>query len=1544
MSQESLESSLSQNAGILITELSQLLRVPNDQNNTRVEQLLNALDEAQKSGTLNEGQKQRIASLRDKHTKLTNSGAPSELSPAPVDTQNPVQEASHAQPSAPAEQQTQQVENNTDLHRLLMDAWGSFREVSNSSGTVLGRLNALRILDGYISLLSQSASGLNDPQKASLIDLEAKIAQLKPELVSLASNRIDEIVNDVLQNELDLDAYLGENSSASAGILSAELEGLSDTAQSVLGITINPELQSKIERVMELLENAANKTPRTSENKDNAQIKETEERARTQISLVKQFFTEVKSLDFDPNKMFPITENGIIRHYTIDLLLTLVVVNQTEIEHSYQVLQSVPDSTLKTELFSQRAILEELRKYIEIFKNIDAFAQDVSGNKIDRAAYDSRRAQLELQISSVTDPTIKKNLTERLSRIQAPQESKNVNHKVEFIQKLRQIKSNINVLNTQERKWEYLDSIEGIKTGLTALEFIQGCLLEYGESLSQREQSFVNEIIELVKNRNKDLAIQNYSEWENLIGRYPWVQELNNLVSIDLNAINQIDQYDLLYDKAKSLVSTLSDKVKSLPEALKPVIEKQNLYFDRLNKFFTELSKIRDRVWITEIAQKVWIKKIESLLKSDLSALVSVSDIEKAIINLNNVLNEFEVEINNLPSNLTPISDREKQYFTDRRNLLLQLLERLQALKLLKDNEIKIDKFRINLNNATRDWQTLKERIPANRKEMRSRGLSLKQMNALREDLISEYQRIDQTGILKKTGDEDIDREITQFVDNAKGLIEFRTLELLKLPDPKVMSIEEVVEELTTDTAIYDSDRFLSLKNRYEAALSEETDLFKQSLLKDAVALTSAAIAGTSRKKDFASNLNRVLKPFAGDNGTMQTLAMLFYKESRNEVQIKDILENKVEIDSRAVQMWRYIIARIKHDPKVGGINNSGIFVERDQNNEVLFDDYSGYVLKSPSESEPAYQARLKNIKAAVTLQDRHALESLVPNVTNMTTEEYKELIDSLLKQDNIKPKMKISANAVVRQKNGETDLEYKNRLLRISEIGNQEFKYGSLNEHVVDDFVEFINLCFEDISSQRESILRNFFKTFGAKSMGYIPHLMRGTTRGHGFSPGEELKKDEAVYDNPYALRLYKATRYDRLTFARYMGRFMYMDKDQFIALAAQNYDKRNQLARTQSAEEFYELVELYYHSRFGSKLPLWITDSRKLFRARSTNHLPHIHLQHESYGLKYLWDKIRGKNHHDLEKHNIAEIKKVADVNIFDNAIISLDDSVFPLLPDFVANVMDLELQARELRRKLSQATTQAEVDNVNSDIDKFIEIYKNQGYFASGLFEELKKSPDKRDRMKMLSTFYGQRILLGGQESSNVTTDQYELAAERMEQMFDEIDKPMKADLGEAEAKSMMKNWCDGFIGKVKLIPGKHHLLFAPLTCEYLTNILHNYEKGHDLQDVNLLYRELMSKYIKAGGLPSYLYDEVVRLMGGNENKAPDYCIFAPRDPYRISYMRKLWEVENEENRSISYRLQRLIPFYSPKHSYRPPYEHEAEVGKDTTSGAKDEAKKH
>lgn len=658
----------------------------------------------------------------------------------------------------------------------------------------------------------------------------------------------------------------------------------------------------------------------------------------------------------------------------------------------------------------------------------------------------------------------------------------------------------------------------------------------------------------------------------------------------------------------------------------------------------------------------------------------------------------------------------------------------------------------------------------------------------------------------------------------------------LETKDPSSMTPGELAR---ASAMVYteNSEWAQRVKNEYIRKKSREEDQVRRARNELIADMPAAELAGDSQKRDWATDYNKVIGPIVDRGVTLNHVYNALFvkpKEDGTRNTEEDVLEGRLEIDTRTIDLWNYIIGRIKGKLEYDGIPKAVVEV-----GEVL-EDYG---------SSPVSGGILYDATGGIELDD---------------------IVNSK------KHKINNPQGKYIIQFEGESDREYQSRLRRIKEL-DQDFSYRNLIEYATENFEAQLKLIFRDIDPEKRSIAIDFFKTFGAKTVGYQPHLMRATTRGHGFAITEKSPSDESRFINPFALIMYNATRYANLKLARYMSRYYLVPKEEFTKLVSQISGKDKRVA-----ELAWDVMAAYRKAIWDGDTPEWVEKGRDLFRGNNP------------------------------------------DINI--------DGTIFPVLPEMVINITLVENEKRLLLQGLNNGSI-SEQQFIN-EVKNFVSKYEPQGY-ASGSIDTV----DSIESAKKALTMFGQNKIVKGE----VDPGQYNLAAEAVDKMFKFFEKPM-SELSHKAAKEKFGEWMSAIIGKAKLVPGNHQLLFVPFTCEVITTICNVYEHRNDRTLVNNLFIDLMEELEGAGGVPTYAKREVFAQLGGKHGhapkKAPRYMTRYSNDILTAIYRSILWKFESRDRKDIGTRLKRLIPFYSGSetkmfdYALESPYEEHIEKSEDTT----------
>lgn len=675
-----------------------------------------------------------------------------------------------------------------------------------------------------------------------------------------------------------------------------------------------------------------------------------------------------------------------------------------------------------------------------------------------------------------------------------------------------------------------------------------------------------------------------------------------------------------------------------------------------------------------------------------------------------------------------------------------------------------------NLRRRLVRWELIKSLVPKDRKESESLAFyrnKLVQIQAqdaalaqqLREMRFAEHSAGEALGVIARLINEEyasLTRSSGRFLEKRgiptlDALIESTTNEFARFrdivaeyiapPEPSTMSLKEVAEYMS------EHPEAANIAN-YAAEFERKLEIYKEEPERSFAVLLAAAakalVVGSPAKKDWSTDVNAVIAPAARMNLDFERLTTAFLRTDGRVISNEEIARGAIGVEIRAIEMWDYIVARIKHKPDYGGLSSA---VGQRASGE-LFDATNKYLPQRSGESNVAYQRRLARIK--------------------------------------------------------ESDGVY---------------SYTSTTGNTADDFTEHIKLVFDDIPSEQRDILIMFYKAFAAKSAAYVGGpLPTGQTRAHGMPVGATSVKDESRYLNPFSLRLYQSTRYAALMTHRSLFRFAMVDRGVFLKLLAIHKDQKKF-----DGEAVYDLFTAWIKVNYGT-IPEWVKYTRSITALRDDG-----------------------------------------------PPLLNLMDTIYPTVPEVFTHTMGLDHEKSLLIAQLNAGQISRSV--FDTRVRQIVERYQHQGYFDYSQLKKAMRANDGRgDTLQMLQAMRGRKLLFSSKTGDTVNLDlgQYNTSATAIEEMFDIFDtRPQTSDPGLTDGQIItdVLKWCSGYIGKAKLIPGPHHLLFAPMTCEYIARLMHAYQFAGNEREVRALFKKLMREVVlNAEGLPLYSKEEVARLFGG------------------------------------------------------------------------------
>jgi hypothetical protein len=286
------------------------------------------------------------------------------------------------------------------------------------------------------------------------------------------------------------------------------------------------------------------------------------------------------------------------------------------------------------------------------------------------------------------------------------------------------------------------------------------------------------------------------------------------------------------------------------------------------------------------------------------------------------------------------------------------------------------------------------------------------------------------------------------------------------------------------------------------------------------------------------------------------------------------------------------------------------------------------------------------------------------------------------------------------------------------------------------------------------------------------------------------------------------------------------------------------------------------------------------------------------KKHSLEHLWELV--EQYRDACYDTLPEwVKKTRDLmmtteggEVAPEDKLDLNSSWFPLPGEVTPNILKVEQRRRDIIGM---------PDGVAKDAAKkeFLKYTTSQGY-GSNLEDQGGKKQD-----------------IGLPQLTKLTPKQYELSYDAMEK-FNKAFREMPTYMDKHQCLEAFYTWMKDVVGKAKLVPGKHHLLFGPFTVRMIYKIVRSYELSHEATEVEELLAELIKEMNAAGGLPSptkkYVSDELGFGADGKKTSAFNFSSEMVRYVYplkRRSYEGALWRHHNENPTAIKKKFANLLP---------------------------------
>ena len=440
------------------------------------------------------------------------------------------------------------------------------------------------------------------------------------------------------------------------------------------------------------------------------------------------------------------------------------------------------------------------------------------------------------------------------------------------------------------------------------------------------------------------------------------------------------------------------------------------------------------------------------------------------------------------------------------------------------------------------------------------------------------------------------------------------------------------------------------------------------------------------------------------------------------------------------------------------------------------------------------------------------------------------------------------------------------------------EFSYNKLKGDNIDVFIAHLKEKFPSIPENKIEDFIKFAQSHDIKTSGYIPWLAKETTRSHGTAVGKI--KGEKLQDALFTAAPFAAGIYSR-------GRY------------------GNIIANTTSPELIFFKEGLY-----ESLVPT--TALKHAEKVRSATSLWSIT---NEYHKKVLWN---GKVPKWVEDMRRMVDKKNCDLPIY--------ESWFPLPGDNIINQVKIEKKKREFLNSEN-------FDSPNERSSRYAFLKE-----ISSLFSRPVKSIDSYvtlDDWKKAFRGFG----FGTYDATN-EPGTYSTAFDAYSEILGFFQKPLGKLETEGAALDVFETWRNKYIGKAKLIPGRHHLTFVPFTLRAIDKIIDSYIGASNSFKVDNLKKKMIAELGGADGLPTTVQIEVEQRLLADSS----YLGLYENPVDRRTYKEHLYDYINKDTKdTFEYNVRKIAPFGIAKKDVNgknlkavKPWSWKAKVDKDTSDG--------
>lgn len=453
--------------------------------------------------------------------------------------------------------------------------------------------------------------------------------------------------------------------------------------------------------------------------------------------------------------------------------------------------------------------------------------------------------------------------------------------------------------------------------------------------------------------------------------------------------------------------------------------------------------------------------------------------------------------------------------------------------------------------------------------------------------------------------------------------------------------------------------------------------------------------------------------------------------------------------------------------------------------------------------------------------------------------------------------------------------------------VHDGNFDYGALSGDVIKRFEAHLREKFPNIEPGIFDQMMKFAQGVGPiKDVAYVAWLFKETTRSHG--SGHARLKNYKFEDPLFVTAFIQAGAYSRGRYGDIIPNATSPDMIFFTKEMAGDIVPSGNPEKRKSSEALWEIVNEFFTHILWRGTPSFIKDVRKMFGIDIQPGDPDKKIDMYESIFPFPGEVVVNAYEIELEKRKLLKSHE-SKINGLKAKIDDLIKEKESLQDDAAKEKIEDEI--RKFKGKLSTARNE-----MVEDKKMFLAKHERYGY---GSYDD--KTDPKLDKVGIGYLKKDPE----GHGGYGLSITQYNTSFEAMNKMSEFFHSPL-GTLTEQQCIDKWTYWMQSIIGKAKLIPGKHFLLFPHFSMLAAIKIVASYDYSNKSYKVNKLLDRMMSELRNAGGMPQYVKDEVVRYM---EKDKKHFGVYELMDAGE--YVRKLYAYRNRVLKGWEQKIRKAIP---------------------------------